>query len=302
RVTARRYPPGSVMKTLTAAAALDTGVLNGTEAQVTCPNQLVVSPSTPPVRNAVDGLSGTTGNPSDLRRVYAFSCNTAFAQIGLMLGAERLAAYAFGMGLVYGDSDVAYPDIRDISADVGTIASTADVLNYPSVLADTAYGQGQALIRPLDMLQMVALIGNNGNMMRPYVVAEVRRGEEQIYQAQPEVVRRVISAQTASQMRSIMKTSVDIGYAQPAALPYVGVGGKTGTAETSSGVPHSWFVGLVPIEQPRYAVAVIIENSGEGSVYALPVARRVLEAAIPPPPTNTPTDATLLGRLPETTP
>jgi peptidoglycan glycosyltransferase len=112
------------------------------------------------------------------------------------------------------------------------------------------------------------------------VVQNAIAGEQVLYQAQPEVLRQVIAPEAAQQMRSIMQTSVEIGYAQPAALSGVTVGAKTGTAETPSGIPHSWFVALAPVEQPRFAIAVIVENGGEGSVAALPVARQVLAAAL----------------------
>ena len=87
-------------------------------------------------------------------------------------------------------------------------------------------------------------------MLRPYLVQSVRSGEEVRYQAQPEVLREVISPQAAQQLRAVMQRSVEIGYAAPAALPGVTVGAKTGTAETPTGVPHSWFVALAPVEQP----------------------------------------------------
>jgi peptidoglycan glycosyltransferase len=81
-------------------------------------------------------------------------------------------------------------------------------------------------------------------------------------------------------MRAVMQTSVEIGYARPVALPGVTVGAKTGTAETPRGVPHSWFVAIAPVEQPRFAIAVVVEYGGEGSQAALPVARQVLATAL----------------------
>jgi peptidoglycan glycosyltransferase len=283
RATQGRYAPGSIIKTLTAAAALDSGIMSAPESQVTCPNRLTTEPNTPPVRNYLDGLAGVTGNPSNLRRVYAFSCNTAFAQVGLLLGPDLFDSYATRFGLGYADAEQQEPALRDIAADKGTIASSAASLQRPAILADTAYGQGEALVRPLDMAQMVAVIANGGNLMRPYVVQNAIVGEQLLYQAQPEVLQQTLSPQAASQMRSMMQTSVEIGYAQPVALPGVAIGAKTGTAETSSGIPHSWFVALAPVEQPRFAIAVVVENGGEGSVAALPVARQVLAAALGTP-------------------
>jgi peptidoglycan glycosyltransferase len=116
--------------------------------------------------------------------------------------------------------------------------------------------------------------------MRPYLVSRVQRGEEVLYTAQPEVIRQAISPQSAAMMRSIMQTSVEIGYASPAAIPGVSVGGKTGTAEVPYGAPHSWFMAVAPLDQPRFAIAVVVENGGEGSLSALPVARQVLRVAL----------------------
>ncbi|ABU56708.1 MULTISPECIES: penicillin-binding protein 2 [Roseiflexus] len=280
RATQGRYPPGSVIKTLTAAAALDSGVLADPSAPVTCPNLLPTEAGAPPVRNAVDNLFRRTGDPSDLVRVYAFSCNTAFAQVGLSLGADRFLEYARRFGLQTADTRSGPADLRDIPAEIGTIANDASFLQRPAALADTAFGQGQALVTPLDMAQMAASIANDGRLMRPYLVAEARAGERVIYQAQPEMVRQVVSPETSRRMLDMMRISVEIGYAQPIALPGVSIGAKTGTAETPRGVPHSWIVAVAPVEQPQYAIAVIVEYGGEGSRSALPVARQVLAAAL----------------------
>jgi peptidoglycan glycosyltransferase len=280
RATQGRYPPGSIIKTLTAAAALDSSVLEFPESRITCPNRLPTEAGAPPVRNAVENLASSTGDPSDLRRVYAFSCNTAFAQIGLALGADILADYAFRFGLTYAEGEPRPADLREIAADRGSIASTRDFLNSRRALADTAYGQGQILITPLDMAQMVAVIANDGAMMRPYLVQEAHLGDQVLYQAEPEIVRQTIRPASAQRMRSIMETSVEIGYAAPVAIPGVAIGAKTGTAEVPSGAPHSWFVAIAPLDEPRFAIAVVVENGGEGSIAALPVARQVLAAAL----------------------
>jgi peptidoglycan glycosyltransferase len=280
RATQGRYPPGSVIKTLTAAAALDARVLDGPEGQVTCPNRLPTEAGAPPVRNAVENLDQRTGDPSDLRRVYAWSCNTAFAQLGLALGPERYGEYAARFGLQYADTVTGTADLRDIPADIGTIAGSKEFLSHPVALADTAFGQGQVLMTPLDMARIVQAIAADGKLMRPYLVQEVRAGDQVLYSAKPEMIRQALQPQAAQQMRSVMQTSVEIGYAKPVSLPGVTIGAKTGTAETSTGTPHSWFVALAPVEQPRFAIAVITEFGGGGSSSALPIARQVLAAAL----------------------
>jgi peptidoglycan glycosyltransferase len=280
RATQGRYPPGSILKTLTAAAALDTTILEFPESRITCPNRLTTETGAPPVRNAVENLASRTGDPSDLRRVYAWSCNTAFAQIGLLLGPELMSDYAHRFGLGFAEAGDVPVALRDIPADMSSIANNADFLQRPAALADTAFGQGQILTTPLDMAQMVALIANDGKLMRPYLVQMARAGDQVLYTAAPEVLRQAISPTSAQRMRMLMQSSVELGYASPAALPGVAVGGKTGTAEVPGGAPHSWFVAIAPVEEPRFAIAVVIENGGEGSTAALPVARQVLAAAL----------------------
>jgi peptidoglycan glycosyltransferase len=280
RATQGRYPPGSVIKTLTGAAALDAGVLSGPEGQVTCPEQLPTENGAPPVVNAVKNLAQRTGNPSDLRRVYAWSCNTAFAQLGLALGPDRFAEYAERFGLRSGDALSTTADLRDLPAAPGSIAGSIDFLRRTAALADTAFGQGQALVAPLDMAQMVAVIANDGRLMRPYLVQEARAGDQLLYTARPEALRQAVTPHTAQMMRSVMQTSVEIGYAKPVALPGIAIGAKTGTAEVPGGAPHSWFVAIAPLDRPRFAIAVIVEHGGEGSRSALPIAREVLAAAL----------------------
>jgi peptidoglycan glycosyltransferase len=116
--------------------------------------------------------------------------------------------------------------------------------------------------------------------MRPYLVREARSDGEVVYMAKPEMLRQAINPVSAQRMRSIMGTSVEIGYAAPVKIPGVQIGGKTGTAEVPGGVPHSWFVAIAPLDQPRFAIAVIVERGGEGSTTALPVARQVLQTAL----------------------
>jgi peptidoglycan glycosyltransferase len=95
------------------------------------------------------------------------------------------------------------------------------------------------------------------------------------------VLRRVIGEPAAAQMNAMMVLSVDTAYAQPAQIPGVRVGGKTGTAEVGGGAaPHSWFAGYAPAERPGIAIAVILENRGSGTTFATPAAQRVMQEAL----------------------
>lgn len=282
RATQGRYPPGSTFKTVTAVAVLEYW-LQGQPDQITCPNEYYPQPDAPPIVNAVDNLGAQIGEPATLERVYAFSCNTAFAQYAVRLGAERLTEVAQRFNIFAPNRlPNGFRPLRDLPSEPSLLSVQADFLNQPRALADTGYGQGQLLVSPLQMALVAATIGNDGVMMQPYLVQRVNRPDgSTIWQANPYSLRRVMSNQTADRMRSYMAAVAQYGFGRSISQ-YVNwpVGGKSGTAEHIPGAtPHAWFIALGPIDTPRYAVAVIIEQGGEGSGVAARLAGEVLAAA-----------------------
>jgi peptidoglycan glycosyltransferase len=140
------------------------------------------------------------------------------------------------------------------------------------------------------MAMISAAIANDGVLMSPYLVQTVRDSRfDVVYQASPEQIRRSISARTADQLTLMMVDSVSGPGATgaAAAISGVDVAGKTGTAEWATGrYSHGWFTGFAPADNPRVAVAVVIEEGGElggsatGGALAAPAARRVMEAVL----------------------
>jgi peptidoglycan glycosyltransferase len=120
-------------------------------------------------------------------------------------------------------------------------------------------------------------------MPAPYVVSSILGADGRIEQPHRPgaTLQQVMRPETAAHLTEYMVLSVDQAYAQAAKIPGVQVAGKTGTAEVGQGrTPHSWFVGFAPADNPRVAIAAIMENRGSGSDVATPAARRVLEAAL----------------------
>jgi peptidoglycan glycosyltransferase len=285
RATQGQYPPGSTFKTVTAVAALE----NPDEAMaepITCPNELPVETGAPPVVNAVDDLGSLTGNPSTLENVYAYSCNTAFAQYALRLGAETFEEEAARFD-VYRPQDV--PPIYHHFPDLPTVPSRLYVepgfLNRPAALADTGYGQGQLLVTPLQMALVAAAIANDGEMVQPYLVRRVTRPDGGIIfeRRSPTTIRRVMSSETATAMRDNMAAVGEYGFGSVVnqVVSGVFVGGKSGTGEHVPGAPpHAWFIAIAPVDNPRYAVSVMIESGGEGSSVGATLAGQVLAAAL----------------------
>jgi peptidoglycan glycosyltransferase len=276
------YPPGSTFKTLTAAVALETGLVTP-ETVITCPNHYTVTGHI--VVNAVENLAQRYMKKQNLIEDYQWSCNTAFAQIGLMIGAERYSEYARKFGLVYADQDPPQPALfTDLPGAISTIAHDRSFLDIPTAMADTGYGQGELQITPLYMAMLAQTIANDGTMMKPYIVDRaVDPAGNVLYQAQPTPLRVPIGAPTARTMRALMVNAVENGYGWRAKIEGVLVGGKTGTAEVPGGKPHAWFIALAPADKPRFVVAILVEHGEYGSTIAAPIAKIVLEAALQQP-------------------
>ncbi len=283
-----RYAPGSVFKTITAVATLMNPEV--AKSSITCPNEYKPDPNAPPVINAVDNLARLTGEPSTLAKVYAYSCNTAFAQLGVRLGADRLSAVAerfhFYPPRIAPDYS---PDFTDLSTDVSLLALRGDFLSRDVAIADTSYGQGQILATPFQMAMVAATIGNNGIMPQAYLVervTDVDGGVAYQHTGSPGLLQeraRVIPENVAAEMRELMRVGVTEGFGKAAAVPGQTVGGKSGSAQAGLNDPndivHAWFIAIAPVEQPRYAVAVMIENGRDGAGVGAATAGDVLRAA-----------------------
>jgi peptidoglycan glycosyltransferase len=157
------------------------------------------------------------------------------------------------------------------------VASSGDFLDAPAALAETAFGQGELLTTPLGMALVAAAIANGGEIMRPYLVEEaVNTDGDQIYTADQGVWRSPISPETANAVRDMMIGTVEQGYATNAAIDGLVIGGKTGTAETGTDIPHAWFIGFAGDPDPKYAVAVVLEHGGAGTQEPISIAREML--------------------------
>jgi peptidoglycan glycosyltransferase len=133
----------------------------------------------------------------------------------------------------------------------------------------------------MQMALIAATVANSGRVPTPYLAAELRSGGASHQVHEPNQFFSIAgSGDTAKTLRDFMVEGVDNGYAAKAAIPGIKVGGKTGTAEVGDGTSHSWFIGFAPADDPRIAVAVIMEHQGSGSDFATPAAQRVMRAAL----------------------
>ncbi len=278
RAYRERYFPGSTFKVITASAVYDQAPDLSTKVYPTL-TQLPLPQTNGQVLRNFGGES--CGGP--LANLFRVSCNTGFAQIGLDLGADKLAKEADNFGF----NQVPPLDLPTVAkAFFPTAASLTHDL--PS-LAKSAIGQENVQSTPLEMALAAAAIANHGSAMKPHVLQDVRNSQGIVvrtYQPSPWV--QATSAQTATSMTGLMISVVQNGTGVAAKLPNVQVAGKTGTAQTGLNTVHTWFVCFAPADKPTIAVAVIVEsqpavNESQGGTIAAPVAKAVLQAALAGP-------------------
>ncbi|MBG6226353.1 peptidoglycan glycosyltransferase [Arthrobacter sp. CAN_A2] len=262
--------PGSVFKLIDAAAALESGEYDA-ESQIPNPPALEFPGIEYTLPNFVSGncASRTT---ADLEFALEQSCNTPFAQIALDLGEEAIAEQAakFGFG-------------EEMDIPTRVIASV-----FPSDLTDTelaqsAVGQFDTRVTPLQMAMVSAAIANDGQQMKPQLVKSIRAADlELIESPQPESLRQSVSGDTADQLTEWMVNVVDNGTGVGAQVPGVRVAGKTGTAEFSETGDNAWFTGFAPADDPQVALSIVMENVDipTGQQLTSPSAKRLIEAVL----------------------
>lgn len=276
------FPPGSTFKILVAAAALQNGITP--ETSFPNPPELDLPQTTRTLQNF--GGDHCLGGASEVTLAQALevSCNVVFAEVGLKLGAEKLAQQARAFGL---SGDI--PFDKDIPFQEGNFPpAEAFAEDLPGV-AFSAIGQKDVRVNVLHMALMAGAIGNGGVMMEPKLVREVRDPTGRIVRRlRPHAFGQPLSPESAGALTGMMQAVVESGTGTAAQISGVSVAGKTGTAQNPGGNPHAWFVAFAPAEQPTITVAVVVLNGGDlgseatGGAVAAPIARTVMEEALTP--------------------
>ncbi|WCZ37671.1 peptidoglycan D,D-transpeptidase FtsI family protein [Corynebacterium jeddahense] len=269
--TQEQLPPGSIFKIITTAAGLRNGYtpdspLTG-EAQIILPGTEGI-----PLTNYA-GQACAGGGQVPLRTAFALSCNTAFVQMGLDMGADALrdAADRFGIGQRY---DLGLPNANGSLGD----------LPGPAELAQSAIGQRDVTMTALQAAVMAATIANKGKRMQPYVVRQVRDADgKTVQETKPVELNEAVTEEEAATITDLMYGSERWSYGYDGN----GYASKTGTAEHAEGAaPHVWYVAFDP--QKDVAVAVVVKNGGHlgeaatGGQVSGPIGRAVLRAAPAP--------------------
>lgn len=265
RATQGLYAPGSVMKVVTAAAALKSGVQ---------PTDVFVDTGKyeTPGYTVVNYGNASYGQVT-FAQALALSINVVFAKIAVeRIGPEMLYQTARDFG--FGDSYEEFP----LEVAPSTLGRAPSEL-VGGALAQASFGQDAVLSNVFEFANVAAAIANDGTMMEPRIVKEIRSPDGIILdKPSPRARQEVLDPQTAATLNDMMVGVVEEGSATEARIPGIRVAGKTGTAEVPAGAPNSWFIAFAPADDPRIAVAVLVENGGDGEKQALPIARAMIEA------------------------
>lgn len=259
-----QYEPGSVFKAVTMAIALDQGkVTPNTIYHDT--GEIYIKGWPKPIRNSDFSTKGAHGDV-DMNYVLENSLNTgaiyAMRQVGPSVFADYVTAFGFGArtgielsGEAFGDiNNLKQKKIKDIDAAVAS------------------FGQGLS-VTPLQMLSSYQIFANDGYLMKPYIVKEIRRPDGKVEVTSPVRQRQVISAKTATTILGMLGNVVVTGHSKKADIPGYYIGGKTGTAQIAvngqyvTGRYNHTFVGIAPIDEPRFVLLTRID-SPEGVQYA----------------------------------
>ncbi|MFF1637075.1 penicillin-binding transpeptidase domain-containing protein [Streptomyces sp. NPDC058246] len=278
RAIRQTYPPGSTFKVVTAAAALEAGVVKDVDTPTTSPDPYRLPGTTTSLTNEIEGCEDAS-----LRYAFEWSCNTVFAKLGVDVGLSDMANTAANFGF----------NDRKLRIPYSVAPSNFDLRLDKAQLALSCIGQFNTRATPLQMAMISAAVAGGGSVKTPYLVERTTsKGGATLYTHGPSTLHQAMNPTTALRMRELMADVVTEGTGTRAAIPGATVGGKTGTAQhgvDNSALPYAWFISWAQADdsmEPAVAVAVVVEDAAarrgdiSGGGDAAPIAKAVMEAVL----------------------
>lgn len=264
RATAGLYQPGSTFKVVTAIAIMEAGKAGE---QYNCVGSKTINGA------SFSCYNKTAHGNIDLRKALVKSCNLYFAEKGVEIGLEKLEEVAERLYM-----NKAIPFDLPVTKSSFPNRITLDKAN----IAAASMGQGEVLISPLNMAMIASTIANNGQMVKPILVKEIISPEGKVLEVNnTEIISSSTDVFTANEIKNMMVEVVLRGTGRNARIGGVKVAGKTGTAENHTGKDHAWFIGFAPADEPKIAVAVVLEEEGSsGGLAAAPIVRKIILEAL----------------------
>lgn len=264
RATQGLYPPGSTFKIITALEYLHENPGGMSDFHFDCDGLFEAE------QHQIRCYHGESHGSQDLRMTFANSCNGAYAQMGLDLNLTQFASLTNQL-LFNQDLPLSIP------CNKSSFVMTEGADEWERL--QTAIGQGKTQITPMHNLLITAAIANGGTLMKPYLIDHVENaGGQTVKKFMPDSYGSLMSSEDATVLTDLMTAVVTDGTGSALRGASYTAAGKTGSAEFETGKEtHAWFVGFAPVEDPKLAVCVILEESGSGGKQAGPVARAVFD-------------------------
>jgi penicillin-binding protein 2 len=272
RASGAAFEPGSVFKVVTATAAL--------EERLATRSSVFYAPGFFRLGRWVWKDLGVWGNVNFITGI-ANSINVVFYTLGYRLGGERLAAYARQMGLG-SRSGIDLPG--EVAGTIPSPSTKQQLVGepwYPGDAVNMSIGQGAVTVTPLQAARMMALVANNGRLVRPRLLLMTMERDGSRQRTPPVAGTVPFRAATFATLHEGLVAVVERGTGRASKIDGLPVGGKTGSAENPRGKPHAWFAGYAPAGSPRIVLIAFVEHGYRGGRTAAPIVRAVLTTAFP---------------------
>ena len=266
-----RYAPGSTFKVLTSVASIEN--IEDIQNRIFLDKGYIAFNQEEKLSNQNEKSYGEI----NLKEAFVNSSNVVFGELAIELGNKLLKEYAekfyFNKNIHIEGFSVSksyFPELQS---------------NEVGLIAQSGIGQGGVLSTPLIMAMMAGAVANNGILNNPYIISEILNYNLDIIKKnKPYVLSKVMEQDTSDILKDYMRGVVNENLSHIEEFLTINAAGKTGTADYKKngidGIPHSWFIGFAPYDNPIVAVSVIVEEGGEGRGIASYIAAKVMEKAI----------------------
>lgn len=265
RATQGQYTPGSVFKILTLLAYVESNPNSYSEYSYECTGEITVNNKT--IHCASNKAHGTV----DLKTSFSKSCNASFAN--MMQAIDEDVFQKVCDSLLFNQN---LPIAFESSVSSFAISDADET----ALKMDTAIGQGKTLVSPLHMVMLASAICNDGVAMRPQLVEKVENYQGiMVETTKSKTYKTLFTDAQVSMLSEFMRETVEVGTAKRLNKDTYTAYGKTGTAQTTNDLnkTNAWFVGYAEYEGKEIAIAVVVEDSGAGSTYAVPIAEKIFD-------------------------
>ena len=260
RSTQGLYEPGSTFKVITAIAAINSGRI---DEKYECTGSIVIDGKK--FNDYNNKGHGTIG----LKQALAYSCNTYFVAKSMEISKEEIGELT-NKFMINKVIPFELPTKEGQYPYKGNVKKTD--------IAASFIGQGKVVVTPLNMVLIASGIGNGGQIMEPTLIKQIISKKDRVIKNnEPKILSQGTNGIIANEIKDMMVEVVKSGTGKNASIKNVQVAGKTGTAENSSGKSHAWFIGFAPADNPKIAVAVLLEEDGTtGGTTAAPIGRDIM--------------------------